>query len=95
MARFDLLRAVRHAASCITKWTEQQDVDLFRSVCYFQSTTHYIMIPPWFGDRMGYITVKQHSDADLASDVRTHRSTYARRKINWTACARANESMAS
>ena len=32
MARYDLLRAVCHTASCITKWTEQQDMDLFRII---------------------------------------------------------------
>eukprot|EP00959_Pyramimonas_sp_CCMP1952_P258936 5413427-Pyramimonas_sp.AAC.1 len=29
MARYDLLRALCRAASCITKLTEQQDIDMF------------------------------------------------------------------
>ena len=43
MARYDLLRAVCHAASCITKWTEQQYMDLFRLICFIKSTSHYRM----------------------------------------------------
>eukprot|EP00959_Pyramimonas_sp_CCMP1952_P413555 8665674-Pyramimonas_sp.AAC.1 len=36
MARCDLLRALSHTASCITKWTKQQDVDLFSPRLLYQ-----------------------------------------------------------
>ena len=38
VARPDLLRAICHLASCVTKWTEQCDRDLFRLVCYAKTT---------------------------------------------------------
>eukprot|EP00959_Pyramimonas_sp_CCMP1952_P337811 7074139-Pyramimonas_sp.AAC.1 len=40
MARCDLPRAACHAASCIAKWTEQRDMDLFRLICYIKCTSH-------------------------------------------------------
>eukprot|EP00959_Pyramimonas_sp_CCMP1952_P391548 8205392-Pyramimonas_sp.AAC.1 len=33
MARPDLLKAVCKTAACVTKWTEPQDLDLFRFIC--------------------------------------------------------------
>eukprot|EP00959_Pyramimonas_sp_CCMP1952_P349661 7326561-Pyramimonas_sp.AAC.1 len=39
--------------------------------------------------------IRQYSDADLASDVRTHRSTGASRQAIWGTRRRANQSMAS
>eukprot|EP00959_Pyramimonas_sp_CCMP1952_P191391 4001823-Pyramimonas_sp.AAC.1 len=36
MARYDLPRGACHTASCIAKWTEQQDMDLFRLICYIK-----------------------------------------------------------
>eukprot|EP00959_Pyramimonas_sp_CCMP1952_P253329 5292737-Pyramimonas_sp.AAC.1 len=65
MARCDLLRAACHAASCIAKWTEQQDMDLFRLICYSKCTSHCRMYS-WVGDRMEDVLLKQYSDADLA-----------------------------
>eukprot|EP00959_Pyramimonas_sp_CCMP1952_P026708 560727-Pyramimonas_sp.AAC.1 len=65
MARYDLLRAVCHTASCITIWTEQQDMDLFRFICYLKWTSYYRM-SSWMGDRTGDVLLKQYSDADLA-----------------------------
>jgi hypothetical protein len=38
MARYDLLRAVCHLASCVTKWNRQCDVDMHRLVCYIRTT---------------------------------------------------------
>eukprot|EP00959_Pyramimonas_sp_CCMP1952_P055472 1159381-Pyramimonas_sp.AAC.1 len=76
MARCDLLRAACHAASCITKWTEQHDMDFSRLICYIKCTSHYRM-SSWVGGRMEDVLLKQYSDADLASDIRTHRSTSA------------------
>eukprot|EP00959_Pyramimonas_sp_CCMP1952_P125473 2623397-Pyramimonas_sp.AAC.1 len=50
MARYDLLRAARQTASCITKWTEQQDIDLLRRICYIKCTSHCRMTS-WVGDK--------------------------------------------
>eukprot|EP00959_Pyramimonas_sp_CCMP1952_P132066 2761369-Pyramimonas_sp.AAC.1 len=41
------------------------------------------------------VTIQQYSDADLASDLRTHRSASAGHQVIWAPCARANQSMAS
>eukprot|EP00959_Pyramimonas_sp_CCMP1952_P109545 2291619-Pyramimonas_sp.AAC.1 len=82
MARYDLLPAVCHTASCIAKWTDQRDMDLFRLICYSKCTSHYRM-SSWVGDRMEDVLLKQISDADLASDVRTHRSTSACYQAIW------------
>eukprot|EP00959_Pyramimonas_sp_CCMP1952_P269263 5629262-Pyramimonas_sp.AAC.1 len=76
MARCDLLRAACQTASCITKWAEQQDMDLFRLIRYIKCTSHYRMTS-WVGDKLEDVLLKQYSDAYLASDIRTHRSTSA------------------
>ncbi len=74
MARFDLLRAVCGLASCVTKWTEQCDVDLFRLVCYIRTTVKYNQVS-WVGDDLGALGLRLSADADLAGDPRTQRST--------------------
>eukprot|EP00959_Pyramimonas_sp_CCMP1952_P367975 7708314-Pyramimonas_sp.AAC.1 len=88
IARYDLLRAVCHTAICIAKWTEQQDRDLFRFICYIKGTSHYRM-SSLVGDRMEDVLLMQYSDADLASDIRTHRGTSASYQAIWGPCARA------
>eukprot|EP00959_Pyramimonas_sp_CCMP1952_P297763 6229129-Pyramimonas_sp.AAC.1 len=50
MARPDLLNAACKTAACVTKWTEQQDVDLFRIICYLKATVDYRLVS-WVGDR--------------------------------------------
>eukprot|EP00959_Pyramimonas_sp_CCMP1952_P266349 5568415-Pyramimonas_sp.AAC.1 len=94
MARYDLLRAVCQTASCITKWTEQRDMDLFRFVCYTKCTFHYRMTS-WVGDRMEDVLLMQYYDADLASDIRTHRSTSASYQAIRGPYTRAGQSMGS
>eukprot|EP00959_Pyramimonas_sp_CCMP1952_P431889 9045069-Pyramimonas_sp.AAC.1 len=41
------------------------------------------------------VLLKQYSDADLASDIRTHRSTSASFQAIWGPCARAGQSVSS
>eukprot|EP00959_Pyramimonas_sp_CCMP1952_P369253 7734417-Pyramimonas_sp.AAC.1 len=41
------------------------------------------------------VLLKQYSDADLASDIRTHRSTSASYQAIWGLCTRAGQSMGS
>jgi hypothetical protein len=49
MARYDLLRAVCHLASCVTKWNRQCDVDMYRLICYIQTTLSFRQYS-WVGD---------------------------------------------
>eukprot|EP00959_Pyramimonas_sp_CCMP1952_P352717 7389974-Pyramimonas_sp.AAC.1 len=94
MARDDLLRAACQTASCIAKWTEQQDMDLFPPHLFYKM---YLALPYVFMGR-GQIEdflLKQYSDADLASDIRTHRGTSASYQAIWGLCTRAGQSMAS
>eukprot|EP00959_Pyramimonas_sp_CCMP1952_P024090 505362-Pyramimonas_sp.AAC.1 len=88
MARYDLLRSACHAASCIAKWTEQQDMDLFRLICYIKCTSHYHM-SSWVGDKMEDVLFKQCSGADLASDIRSHWGTSANYQAIRGPCTRA------
>ncbi len=74
MARFDLLRAVCGLASCVTKWTEQCDVDLYHLVCYINSTLDFKQVS-WVGDSVSDLSLRLYADADLAGDPRTQRST--------------------
>eukprot|EP00959_Pyramimonas_sp_CCMP1952_P400223 8385701-Pyramimonas_sp.AAC.1 len=94
MARYDMLRAVCQTASCITKWTEQQDMDLFRLMCHIKCTSHCRMTS-WVGDRKEDVLLKQYCDSDLASDIRTRRSASASYQAIWGPCARAGQSMGS
>eukprot|EP00959_Pyramimonas_sp_CCMP1952_P319201 6678964-Pyramimonas_sp.AAC.1 len=50
MARPDLLSAVCKTAACVTKWTEQQDLHLFRIICYLTAPVDY-RLASWVGDR--------------------------------------------
>ena len=76
MARPDLLRAVCHTASCVTKWVEQNDCDLYRLVCYIQTTLDYTQVC-WVGDDQNDLSLAVWADADFAGDPRTQRSTSA------------------
>ena len=76
MARPDLLRAVCHTASCVTKWNEQNDIDLYRLICYIKTTADYMHVC-WVGDKADDLSLVVWADADFASDPRTHRSTSA------------------
>ena len=49
----------------------------------------------WVGDKLEDVVLNQYSDADLASDLRTHRSTSASHQIIWGPYTRAVQSMAS
>ena len=49
LCRFDLLRAVCHLATFVTKWTSECDHKLHRLACYVNSFKHLRMIG-WVGD---------------------------------------------
>ena len=46
----------------------------------------------WVGDDVADLWIKQYADADLASDIRTHRSTSANAQKIWIPSARALQS---
>ncbi len=70
MARYDLLRAVAYLATCITKWMEQCNEDLFRLVCYINSTVELSQIS-WVGDELKDLKLQLFVDADFAGCERT------------------------
>ena len=74
MARSDLLRAVCHLASCVTKWTEQQDKDLYRLICYINSTLDFGQVG-WIGDSSSQLSLRAWADADFAGDREDAKST--------------------
>eukprot|EP00959_Pyramimonas_sp_CCMP1952_P026192 549854-Pyramimonas_sp.AAC.1 len=59
-----------------------------------QVASHYRM-SSWVGDRMEDVLLKQYSGADLASDIRTHRSTSASYQAIRGPYTRAGQSMGS
>ena len=74
MARYDLLRAVAYLATCITKWTEQCNEDLYRLICYINSTAALTQVS-WIGDELKDLKLRLYVDADFAGCERTQRST--------------------
>ena len=74
MARPDLLRPVAYLASCVTKWTLQNDRDMHQMFCYVASTLDYKTVS-WCGDKMKDLQLKLFADADFAGCQRTQRST--------------------
>ena len=54
LARFDLLRAVSHLATYVTKWTSECDRRLHRLIGYIKSTKHYRMVG-WVGDELSCV----------------------------------------
>ena len=74
MARYDLFRAVGGLASTVTTWTRQCDADLYRLMCYLETTVEFIQTS-WMGDDAEALTLQVFVDADHTSDVRTQRST--------------------
>ena len=63
-------------------------------ICYIKSTSHYRQTS-WVGDSLSDVELWQYSDADLAGDLRTQRSTSASHQIIWGPYTRAGQSMAS
>ena len=74
LARFDLLRAVSHLATFVTKWTSECDRKLHRLIGYIHATKHLRMVG-WVGDELGCIKPHLFADADFAGCVESQRST--------------------
>ncbi|MFM7982989.1 MAG: hypothetical protein ACKPKO_27065, partial [Candidatus Fonsibacter sp.] len=49
LARPDLLRALNHLATKVTKWTSHCDAMMQRLMGYIQATIHLVMVG-WVGD---------------------------------------------
>ena len=74
LCRFDLLRAVCHLATFVTKRTSECDRKLHRLVCYINSSKHLRMIG-WVGDDPSALQPHLFADADFAGCTATQRST--------------------
>ena len=74
MARFDLLRCVGGLASMVTKWDAACDRQLYRLMCYIETTLHLRMVS-WCGDERANLGPHLYSDADFAGCKKTKRST--------------------
>ena len=74
LCRFDLLRAVCHLATFVSKWTSECDRKLHRLVCYIHSTKHLRMIG-WVGDPLAAVQPHLFADADFGGCTATQRST--------------------
>ena len=58
------------------RWTYQNDLDLFRLVCYINTTVDW-KLSNWLGCSGEQLDLRCYADADFAGDVRTQRSTSA------------------
>ncbi|MFM7981992.1 MAG: hypothetical protein ACKPKO_22005, partial [Candidatus Fonsibacter sp.] len=74
LARPDLLRAVNHLATKVTKWTSNCDAMMQRLMGYIQATLHLRMVW-WFSDSRKQLYPNFFADADFAGDVESQRST--------------------
>ncbi len=74
LARKDLLRAVGHLATYVTKWDKECDKKLLRLVSYINSSLDYREIG-WIGDAANGLDFKVYADADFAGDGKTFKST--------------------
>ena len=74
LCRFDVLRAVCHLATFVTKWTSECDRKLRRLVCYIHSSKHLRMIG-WVGDKRDALQPHFLADADFAGCTASQKST--------------------
>ena len=74
MARYDHLRPTCYLATMITKWTKRCDRALHKLVCYINSSLN-LRMTSWVGDPIKDWELVAYSDADLAGDYDTSRST--------------------
>ena len=74
MARWGLPRPACRLACYITKWTEACDKRLLQLVRYIH-TSYRLRQLGWVGGSTSSITPRLYTDADLAGDAETQRST--------------------
>ena len=75
MCRYDLLKAIGHLASRITKWTSRCDKQLNRLVSYINTTADDVTLRGYIGDNPEDLWLELYSGADLASDKDSRKST--------------------
>ena len=64
MARFDLLRAICHLATFVSRWSSECDRRLHRLICYIDSSYHLRMMG-WVGDEPRCLSPHLFCDADF------------------------------
>jgi hypothetical protein len=74
MARYDLLRAVTNLARQVTKWTRACDKQLYRLMCYIDSTQD-IVLSGTINDPPSELYLRLFADADFAGCEKSSRST--------------------
>ena len=75
LSRFDLLRPVCALASCVTRWTTSCDRMLYKLICYVNTTKNSVFIQGYIGDNVEKLEIRCYTDADLAGDKLTKKST--------------------
>jgi len=74
IARFDLLRSINNLARNVTKWSINDDAQLYHLMCYVNSTLKKRMIG-WVGDSIEEHSIALYADADFAGCSQSLRST--------------------
>ena len=74
-ARYDLLRPVCALASMVSRWNVHCDRMLFRLMCYVHTTKDEVFQHGFVGDNFSDLQLRLYTDADLASDKLTKKST--------------------
>ena len=73
LCRPDLSYPVTRLASSISKWSKNDDRELYRLMCYLSSTTNY-GLECFVKGPLQSMRLRMYSDADLAGDQRTMKS---------------------
>ena len=73
-ARWNLLKAVQHLASRVTKWSQDCDKALHRLICYIDCTSDWVL-RGFVGDNADEFKLHLYADADFAGDRPGFKST--------------------
>ena len=74
ICRYDIIKAVTHLASFLTKWETIHDIKLKRLIGYLTRTKEYCLYG-WIGDKMENLNPTLYADSDFAGCVVTRKST--------------------
>ena len=74
LSRPDILKPVCELASKITKWTRNSDKELFRLICYVNTTSEYHLVGT-IADKVSDLSLRLYVDADFGGDRKDARST--------------------
>ena len=67
LSRPDLIKPITDLATKVQKWSKNQDKQLFRLICYMDSTSHY-RLSGKVGDPSDKLKLLLFVDANLAGD---------------------------